>query len=110
MSDTKHPAWERHLDAVGDELLRLAVLCDVRLRDPGVVDRIIRNDETVCGTKNAIAFRKLRGLVMATFDSLNKAVDRIGPDEVRQITAAIVARADRVRGIGKGGTPGGSAG
>ena len=105
MTDTKHPAWERHLDSIGDELLRLAVLCDVRLRDPGVVDRILRNDETVCGMDNPVAFRKLRALVKATFDSLNKAVDRIGPEEVKMITDAIVARADRLRAIGKGQAP-----
>lgn len=100
MSDSKHPAWERHLQVVGDELLRLAVVCDVRLRDPGVVERILHNDPSVCGVNNPVGFRKLRSLLMATFDSLNKAIDRIGPDEVKMITDAIVARADRRRELG----------
>ena len=101
MSETKHPAWARHLDAIGDELLRLAVACDVRLRDPGVIDRILKNDDTVCGTRNPIGFRKLRSLVMATFSSLNKAIDRIGPEETKLITDAIVERADRARAGGR---------
>jgi hypothetical protein len=100
MEESKHTAWSRHLDGIGDELLRLAVVCDVRLRDPGVVDRILNNDATVCGKPNPIGFRKLRGLLMATFDSINKAVGRIGPEETKQITDAIIDRLDRHRAAG----------
>src|SRR6185503_7604207 len=60
MTQPSHPAWERHLDAIGDELVRLCIACDVRLRDPGVIDRILKNDDSVCGSKNPIGFRKLR--------------------------------------------------
>jgi hypothetical protein len=101
MSGTKHPAWERHLDAIGDELSRLTIACNLRLRDPGVMDRVLKGDETVCGTPNPIGFRKLRSLVMATFGSLNKAVDRIGPDELKTITDAIVERVERLREVGQ---------
>lgn len=100
MTESKHPAWQRHLDTIGEELLRLTIACNVRLRDPGVIDRILNNDETVCGTKNPIGFRKLHSLVKATFSSLNKAVDRIGPDEVKLITDAIVERMERLRAGG----------
>lgn len=100
MAESKNPAWQRHLDAIGEELLHLSIACDVRLRDPGVVERIIRNDETVCGTKNPLGFRKLRALVMATFNSLNKAIDRIGPEEVKLITDGIVERVDSLRALG----------
>ena len=97
MTGTRHPAWERHLDAIGEELVRLCVACDVRLREPGVIDRILRNDETVCGTKNPIGFRKLRALVMATYSSVNKAIDRIGPDELKVITDGIIERVEKLR-------------
>ena len=103
MSGTSHPAWERHLDAIGDELLRLCIACDVRLRDPGVIDRIMKNDESVCGSRNPIGFRKLRALVMATYSSVNKAIDRIGPDEVKLITDGIIERVDRLRAGGAAG-------
>lgn len=106
MTETRHPAWQRHLDSIADELVRLTIACDVRLRDPGVIDRIMRNDETVCGTRNPIGFRKLRALVMATFDSLAKAVDRIGPEETKAITNAIAERVERARAAGAT-TPGG---
>jgi hypothetical protein len=100
MTKSKHTPWVRHLDAVGDELMRLSIACDLRLRDPGVIDRILRNDETVCGTKNPIGFRKLHSLVKATFSSVNKAIDRIGPEETKLITAAIIERLDQRRALG----------
>jgi hypothetical protein len=97
MTKSHHPAWARHLDSIGDELVRLSAACGVRLRDPGVIDRILKNDESVCGSKNPIGFRKLRSLVMATFSSLNKAIDRIGADEVKMITDEIVKRVEQRR-------------
>jgi len=100
MTESKHTPWARHLDAIGDELMRLSIACDVRLGDPGVVDRILKNDETVCGTKNSAGFRKLQSLIKATFSSVNKAADRIGPAETRLITQAIIERLDRRRAIG----------
>jgi hypothetical protein len=89
MTQDLNPQWTRHLEGIADELLRLSIACDVRLRDPGVVERILKNDMTVCGRKNEIGFEKLRKLLMATFDSLGKAIDRIGPEETKKITAAI---------------------
>jgi len=100
MTESKQTPWVRHLDAIGDELMRLSIACDLRLREPGVIDRILKNDETVCGTKNPIGFRKLHSLVEATFSSVNKAVDRIGPEETRLITDAIMERLDKRRALG----------
>lgn len=108
MTDTKHPAWARHFDGIADELLRLSTACDVRLRDPGVIERILHNDESVCGTKNPIGFRKLRSLVMATFSSLDKAIDRIGPEETKIITDGMRERIDRLRAAGLGAAPAGT--
>jgi hypothetical protein len=88
----QHHVWVRHLNGIAEELMRLTVACDVRLRDPGVVDRIIKNDESVCGKRNAIGFRKLRRLVIGTYSSLNKAIDAIGPEQTRLIADAIVEK------------------
>jgi hypothetical protein len=72
----------------------------VQLRDPGVVDRILNNDDTVCGKRNPVGFRKLRSLLVATYGSLNKAIDRLGPEEVKAMTDEIVARIDKRREAG----------
>jgi len=96
----KNRAWARHLDAIGDELLRLTTICGVDLREPGVIERILKNDETVCSKKNPIGFRKLRELLVATFSSVNKATDRIGADETKLIVDAIKERLDKRRELG----------
>lgn len=54
----------------------------------------------MCGRPNPVGFRKLRRLIAATCGSLNKAVDRLGPDEVRLITEGIRERIDQRREIG----------
>ena len=97
MTDTKHAAWKRHLEGIANELLRLSIACDVQLREPGVVERILRDDATVCGRNNPEAFRKLRNLVMATYDSLGKSIDRIGPEDTKMIRDAITARIAELR-------------
>ena len=100
INSSKNPVWSRHLDAIADELVRLTAVCDVQLRDPGVVDRILNNDESVCGKKNPVGFRKLRSLLVATYGSLNTAIDRLGPEEVKAMTEDIAARIDRHREAG----------
>ena len=92
MSDETNPQWSRHLEGIADELQHLSAACGIRLRDEGVVERVLRNDATVCGRKNEIGFDKLRKLLIATFDSLGKSIDRIGPAETKKITEAIRAR------------------
>jgi hypothetical protein len=52
------------LEELDRELARLALLCRVRILDPGVIERVLHNDASVCGTTNAIAFGKLRDLLM----------------------------------------------
>jgi hypothetical protein len=95
-----NPQWTRHLEGIADELLHLSIACKVRLRDPGVIERILKNDMSVCGQKNEIGFDKLRKLLMATFDSLEKAIDRIGPAETQKITSAIVEHVEARRNAG----------
>ena len=104
----KHTAWKRHLDGIADELVRLTAICDIDLREPGVIDRVLHGDDGACGRKNEIAFRKLQRLLAATYESLNKAIGRVGAEDVRAITAEIIARIDKHRGAGgqKKGTSG----
>ena len=100
MADELNPVWERHFEGIADELLHLAVTCDLRLRDSGVIDRILKNDPTVCGRKNEAAFEKLRNLLIAYYNSLGKAIDRIGPEETKQIVDALTERKIRQRDAG----------
>jgi hypothetical protein len=97
---TGYAVWERHLGGIADELLRLSIACNVRLRDAGVIERILRGDSTVCGRSNDVAFDKLRKLLMATYDSLGKSIDRIGGNETREIAEAIAKQVQSRRDSG----------
>jgi hypothetical protein len=100
MADDLNPQWERHFEGIADELLRLAIACDVRLHGPGVIERILKNDATVCGRKNEHSFRKMRNLIIAYYNSVGKAVDRIGSEETKQIVKAIAERKKKLRDSG----------
>src|SRR6185312_7264536 len=56
--------WAKSLNEVDREIARLATICNVRILDAGVIERVLKNDAAVCGSKNAIAFTKLRNIVM----------------------------------------------
>ena len=90
-----NPQWSRHLDGIAEELQHLSAACGVKLRDDGVIERILRNDATVCQRSNEIGFEKLRKLLIATFDSLGKSIDRIGPAETKKIVDAIRTRGEQ---------------
>ena len=70
MTETKNAPWARYLDDLFSELLRLSIACDLRPRDPGVVERILKNNETGCGTTNPIGFQKLQHLLKFTIDNV----------------------------------------
>ena len=95
-----NPQWERHFEGIADELLNLAIACNVRLREPGVIERVLKNDISVCGRKNEESFRKLRSLLVAFYSSVGKAAERIGRDDTRKIIDAITERKKQVRDSG----------
>ena len=100
MENDLNPQWERHFEGIADELLSLAIACNVRLREPGVIERVLKNDLTVCGRKNEEGFRKLRSLLIAFYDSVGKAAERIGPEDTRKIIEAITEQKKRLRDSG----------
>ena len=100
MENDLNPQWERHFEGIADELLSLAIACNVRLREPNVIERVLKNDLTVCGRKNEEGFRKLRSLLIAFYDSVGKAAERIGPEDTRKIIEAITEQKKRLRDSG----------
>jgi hypothetical protein len=74
MTDPREPldpsSTARLIDSLEDidtEIARLALLCQVRILDPGVVERVVRKDASVCGTNNPIAFEKLHNMLAMHF-------------------------------------------
>jgi len=95
MAEFKHTYWGRQIDNIAHELSRLAIACDIELGSPGLAERILKNDESVCGRSNPRAFRKIRLHLMALFSVEERAIDRVGAEDTReildQVRAAIIA-------------------
>jgi hypothetical protein len=95
MAEFKHTYWGRQVDNLAQELSKLAIACDIELGKPGLAERILKNDETVCGRNNPRAFKKMRQHLMALFNVEKGAVERLGPEDTKeildQVRAAIVA-------------------
>ena len=81
----KHPYWARQIDGLAHELSKLAIVCDIELGKPGLAERILKNDASVCGHKNPEAFRQLRQHLMALFSLEAGAVERLGAKDTKEI-------------------------
>ena len=82
----------RNLEEVDREVARLAVICKVRILDPGVIERVLKNDASVCGTKNQAGFDKLRGVLMMHYELREQAVDAMGEALTQRVVAELVER------------------
>lgn len=95
------PAWHHsQLNAVDDEIARLAYICDIRILDAGVIERVVNGDATVCGKQNDKAFRQLRGLVGMHYSLTNDSLQSLGPEMSQQILAQIRERLGKKFDIG----------
>ena len=84
--------WAMNLDELDREIARLALLCQVRILDPGVVERVLKKDASVCGTDNALAFAKLHDLVMMHFAVREKSAASVGQSATVEIERQIIER------------------
>ena len=84
--------WVRSLEDLDREVGRLAMLCRVRILEPGVIDRVLANDRSVCGDDNAMAFTKLRNLLMMHFAVHGKRATEVGEAETAAIERIVLDR------------------
>ena len=95
MAEFKHTYWGRQIDNIAHELSRLAIACDIELGRPGLAERILKNDESVCGRSNPRAFRLIRQHLMALFSVEERAIQRVGAKDTKeildQVRSAIIA-------------------
>ena len=85
MLETRQTYWHDQLDSLAREMSRLAIACDIELFEAGVAERIIRNDDSVCGRKNPDAFRDMRQHVMAWFPLEQAAVEELGAKDTKAL-------------------------
>ena len=100
--------WGKNLDDMAREVARLAVACNVRILDPGIIERVLNNDDSVCGTRNPAAFKKLRDALTMHYHVRDKTTGALGEAQTRELIAGIVERlrkqvGDRLGGDGPDG-------
>jgi hypothetical protein len=84
--------WTKKFDDVDRELAQLATICKIPLFDPGVIERVLKNDATVCGAPNPTVFGKLRSLLMMHYAIRDKAVAALGATQAQALINTVVAR------------------
>ncbi len=80
----------QELEALDLEIVRFAVICQVRLFDPGVLNQVMDNNEQICGQSHPTAFQSLRGLLYLHFDMHRQLAQTYGAADAEEII-------DRVR-------------
>jgi len=98
MSDLKHTYWSGQIDNLVTEMSRLCIVCDIKMLEPGIAERVLKGDQTVCGRKHPNVFEKLRKHLMAYCHVEEKAIKRLGADEVQTMLNEIRASIARLRG------------
>lgn len=84
--------WGKNLDDVDREVLRLCAICQVKILEPGVIERVLDKDATVCGTANPVAFEKLRNALMMHYQVRERSVEAIGEAKTAALIGQIVER------------------
>ena len=111
MSDEKldyaQQRWAKDFEELDRQIGEMALICQVQLLDPGVIERVLKNDRLVCGTDNPEAFEKMRSLLMLHYKMRDMAVVRFGEADTLRIQDEIIKRL-RERfgddlGVGAGG-------
>ena len=82
--------WLHNLDEVDHEIARLATICGVKILEPGVIERVLHRDDSVCANSNTLAFSKLHDMLLLHYAIRQKAVDVVGHVEAAEIERYVV--------------------
>lgn len=102
-AEFKHPYWGRQIDAIAHELSRLATVCDIELGRPGLAEKILKNDQSVCGRDNPKVFQQMRQHLMALFTLEERAIEQLGPEDTKDILDQVRASIIAIREAGSAG-------
>ena len=86
--------WTKHFEDLDLQIVRLVVMMDIPILDPGVIDRILANDASVCGKEKPKAFAELRGLLQMHASDQVRAMGSLGALEAQDVIRGV---ADRLR-------------
>ena len=97
--------WTKNLVEVDREIARLATICNVRILDPGVIERVLHDDASVCGSPNPLAFSKLRSALKMHYHVRDQAMGALGEAGTARVVAEIVESLRQRFGERLGGAP-----
>lgn len=84
------------LASIDMEIARLAQLCGIQMLQPGVAEAVLRNDSSMCNSTNALAWEKLRGLLVLHYHVVaeNAAADGVdaAAETLRQALQSVSER------------------
>ena len=103
MAELNNRHWKQQIEGLAREISKLALVCDIRLDQPGLAERVLKNDDSVCGRKDEKAFRQLRQHLMALFPLEEKAIERLGAAETKDILDQVRASVIAIREAGQPG-------
>lgn len=72
--------YGEELAAIDLEIARLAQLCGIDMLQPGVAEAVLRNQQSLCGSPNPLAWDKLRGLLVLHYHVLAEEAATDGVD------------------------------
>ncbi len=81
--------WEKTVEDIDLEIAQLAIMCHVRLLDPGVIERVLDNDRRDCGSGHDSGFEKLRGMLFLHYEVQARLAEELGPADAGQIVQRV---------------------
>jgi hypothetical protein len=84
--------WGQQIDKLMSEIVRHATICEVKLLDPGVIEAVLANNESVCGHANPAVFKKLREVLMMGMVVRGKVFEKMEPGEAAALVEAVRER------------------
>jgi hypothetical protein len=84
--------WEELLRSIDLEVAQLAIVCGVPLLQPGIAERVLKNDPLVCNSSSTAALAKLRNLLMMHFAVSAQMGSELGGDAAAAIAAHVRER------------------
>jgi hypothetical protein len=85
-------SFARRFEEIDGELVHLSAICRVNLLDRAIIERVIRNDASVCHASNPLAFEKMRELVMMHYAVRTKAAEVLGAAEAQALVDDTLCR------------------
>ncbi|SEK84629.1 hypothetical protein SAMN05216359_103313 [Roseateles sp. YR242] len=84
-----HEEWEHTTEEVDLKIVQLAVMCNIRLLEPGVINRVLDNDTSLCHSDHQGAFEQLRGMVFLHYEIQKRLAGELGAADAAEVVARV---------------------